>query len=60
MAIIKAPNPKYNGVSASLTFVNGQAKTDNKWLIQWFKEQGYEVSEEEKKGTKKATEKAAE
>jgi hypothetical protein len=54
MAIIKSPNPKYNGVSASLTFVNGQAETDDEWLIQWFKERGYEVIEEEKKKTKKS------
>lgn len=54
MAIIKAPNEKYNGVSASLTFVNGQAETDDEWLIQWFKERGYEVMEEEKKKTKKS------
>jgi hypothetical protein len=48
LAIIKAPNEKYNGVSASLTFVNGKAETDEPWLIQWFKEHGYEVIEEEK------------
>jgi hypothetical protein len=47
MAIIKSPNPKYNGVSASLPFVNGEAKTENKWLIGWFKNRGYEVTEEE-------------
>jgi hypothetical protein len=54
MAVIKAPNEKYNGVSASLTFVNGQAKTDDAWLIQWFKEQGYEVVEDEKPKKKKS------
>jgi arsenate reductase-like glutaredoxin family protein len=47
MAIIKSPNSKYNGVSASLPFVNGEAKTENKWLIEWFKNRGYEVTEEE-------------
>jgi arsenate reductase-like glutaredoxin family protein len=47
MAIIKSPNPKYNGVSASLPFVNGEAKTEDKWLIGWFKNRGYKVTEEE-------------
>lgn len=51
MAIIKSPNPKYNGVSASLPFVKGEAKTDDKWLIEWFKNRGYEVVEEEKENT---------
>ncbi len=52
MAVIKAPNPKYNGVSASLHFVNGEAETDNKWLIGWFERKGYKV--EKKKSSKKA------
>ncbi|WP_199425762.1 hypothetical protein [Thermaerobacillus caldiproteolyticus] len=51
MAIIKAPNKNYTGVSASLAFVNGQAETEDKWLIQWFKERGYEVIEEEQEQT---------
>ncbi|MBM7585844.1 hypothetical protein JOC86_002386 [Bacillus pakistanensis] len=46
MPKIKSPNPSYNGVSASLHFVNGEAKTDDKWLIGWFKNKGYKVVEE--------------
>ena len=51
MAKIKAPNADYNGVSASLTFVKGEVDTEDKWLIEWFKNNGYEVdnSEAEKK-----------
>lgn len=57
MAIIKAPNKQYSGVSASLSFVNGQAETDDRWLIGWFKNRGYEViDDQEKKRTKKRTE----
>lgn len=48
MATIKSPNKTYSGVSASLPFVNGKAETDDKWLIGWFKNHGYEVVEEEK------------
>ena len=28
---------------ASVRFVNGVGETDNPWLIQWFKEHGYQV-----------------
>jgi len=57
LAIIKAPNKQYSGVSASLSFVNGQAETDDRWLIGWFKNRGYEViDDQEKKRTKKRTE----
>ncbi|PAD67025.1 hypothetical protein CHH83_20880 [Bacillus sp. 7586-K] len=48
MPIIKSPNPQYTGVSASLSFVKGEAKTEDPWLIDWFKNKGYEVIEEEK------------
>ncbi|WP_163142865.1 hypothetical protein [Bacillus sp. 22-7] len=43
MAKIKSPNPNYNGNSASLLFVNGEAETENKWLLEWFKNRGYKV-----------------
>lgn len=48
MAKILSPNKKYNGVSASIRFCDGAAETDEKHLIKWFKEHGYEVIEEEK------------
>ncbi|MCM3241581.1 hypothetical protein NX029_04125 [Cytobacillus firmus] len=41
--VIKSLNPKYSGVSASLQFVNGEAETDDKWLIEWFGNKGYKV-----------------
>lgn len=46
MAIIKSPNEQYTGVSASVLFVNGEAKTDDLKLIEWFKSKGYTVEEE--------------
>lgn len=46
MAIIKAPNEEYTGVSASVAFCNGEGRTDNKNLIRWFKGHGYTVKEE--------------
>lgn len=45
MVKIKSPNPNYNGNSASLQFVKGEAETDNKWLLEWFKNKGYTVEE---------------
>ena len=43
---IYAPNEGYSGSSAGVTFVNGVGETDNLYLIEWFKDHGYEVDEE--------------
>lgn len=45
MAKIVAPNKQYNGMSASVPFVNGQGETDDPQLISWFRKHGYEVEE---------------
>jgi len=47
LAKIKAPNKGYTGISAGVAFVNGNAETDDTWVINWFKSKGYEVEEEE-------------
>lgn len=47
MAKILAPNEQYNGVSASVIFVNGHGETNKPELIEWFKKHGYTVEEEE-------------
>ncbi|EYE88274.1 hypothetical protein Q428_08725 [Fervidicella metallireducens AeB] len=47
MAVIKAPNSKYNGISAGVQFREGTAQTDNERAIEWFREKGYEVIEEQ-------------
>lgn len=47
MAKIYAPNKQYNGVSASVRFINGVGETDNKHLIKWFESKGYKVEEVE-------------
>ncbi len=46
MAKIYAKNKSYNGVSASVNFINGVGETDDKYLIEWFKNHGYTVNEE--------------
>lgn len=48
MAKIYAPNRRYAGKVAGVSFVNGEGKTKDEWLIQWFKNKGYKVVEEKK------------
>lgn len=43
--IIKAPNP-ITGLHVSLHFRDGVARTDDPWLIQWFREHGYQLEKE--------------
>lgn len=45
--IIKAPNKQYNGLSASVRFVNGVGETEDPHLIDWFKSHGYKVEEDQ-------------
>ena len=52
MAKIKAPNGQYAGVSAGVSFRDGIGETNDAKAIKWFKEHGYEVIEEPKKGSK--------
>lgn len=47
MAQIIAPNKDYNGESASVTFVKGVGETSDAYLIEWFKEHGYTVINDE-------------
>ncbi|MFF5993457.1 hypothetical protein AAGS61_01730 [Lysinibacillus sp. KU-BSD001] len=47
MAKIYAPNKKYTGVSATVSFVNGIGETDNEHLIKWFASKGYTVEKDE-------------
>lgn len=48
MAKIYAPNKSYNGNSASVSFANGMAETENPYLVEWFRQHGYTVEEEYK------------
>lgn len=47
MAQIIAPNNDYTGESASVPFVKGVGETSDAYLIEWFKEHGYTVIEDE-------------
>lgn len=64
MAKVYAPLKDYNGISASVTFVNGVGETDNENLLEWFEEKGYTVERDEKpkraKKAKEATEETSE
>lgn len=48
MANIYSSNKEFNGISASVNFVNGVGVTYNPHLISWFIEQGYTVEEEKR------------
>ncbi|OCA99391.1 hypothetical protein [Clostridium beijerinckii] len=49
MAKVKiiAPNKSYTGVSASVAFSKGVGETEDEHLVEWFKEHGYDVVEED-------------
>lgn len=47
MAKIYAPNKQYSGLSAGVVFVNGVGETDKVPVLDWFREHGYQVEEEE-------------
>lgn len=47
MARIIAPNKDYNGESASVIFVKGVGETSDAYLVEWFKEHGYTVIDDE-------------
>lgn len=44
---IYAPVKDFNGVHASVQFVNGVGETDNPRLIEWFRSHGYKVEDVE-------------
>lgn len=52
---IFSPNREYCGVSASVTFLNGEGKTDDPHLIKWFQDHGYKVEDEKLETPKKPT-----
>lgn len=64
MAKVYTPLQGYNGISASVEFVNGVGETDNENLLEWFEEKGYTVEQDEKpkraKKAKEATEETSE
>ena len=47
MAKIYAPNEKYTGISASVTFADGVGETNDEHLLEWFAAHGYRVVVEE-------------
>lgn len=50
---IETPEKQYNGVSASVAFIDGVGNTDNDYLAEWFREHGYKVTETKKPRQKK-------
>lgn len=44
---ILAPNKEYTGISAGVSFSNGEGYTEDKWLVDWFENKGYKVIKED-------------
>lgn len=42
---INAPNKEYTGVIAGVSFIKGEAYTDDTWASSWFMGKGYKVKE---------------
>ena len=43
MTNIHAPNERYTGLIAGVSFIDGVGETEDKYLINWFIEKGYRV-----------------
>ena len=46
MAKVYAINKEYNGVTASVPFTNGVGFSSDPYLLDWFKEHGYNVEDD--------------
>ena len=49
MAIIKTRVPNFNGYRGNVLFVNGVGETNDEAMIEWFKSNGYDVEESNRK-----------
>ena len=43
--IVKTPVANFNGIVAGVHFAYGKAEVKPGWILDWFKEKGYEVEE---------------
>ncbi len=55
---IKAPSEEYDRKIGGVQFVNGEAQTDNEWLVSWFSGRpGFTVTAEEQVETESTEDK---
>lgn len=52
MTKVTAPDKNYTGVTATVLFQQGVGETDNAYLLGWFANHGYTVSDEKTENTK--------
>ena len=48
MAKIYSKNKQYNGISASVNFINGVGESNLPHLLDWFQENGYTIIEDKR------------
>ena len=48
MAKIYSKNKQYNGISASVNFINGVGESNLPHLVSWFQENGYTIVEDKR------------
>lgn len=46
MAKVIAPNKEYSGISAGVTFQNGEGICEESRLLDWFEQRGYQIIHE--------------
>jgi hypothetical protein len=42
---VETPVTNYNGIVAGVQFAYGKAEVHDGWILEWFKENGYKISE---------------
>lgn len=47
MSKIFAPNKQFSGLRAGISFINGVSETEDEYLKSWFRENGYQVEDDE-------------
>ena len=43
--LVETQVKNYNGIVAGVQFAYGKAEVNDGWILQWFKEKGYKVTE---------------
>lgn len=53
---VNTPEEGYTGLIAGVSFVDGEGNTSDEWAVNWFRENGYSITEIEEESTDKTGE----